>query len=117
MKVVSENALRVTTLDGAAVLFEPGVAREVSETIGLLALQQGAKQADGDAVEPAVQEEETNDVSFNELVDKLVALMEEGDATKFKKDNTPKAAVVNELAGKTLSTEQREAAWEAALRS
>jgi hypothetical protein len=116
MKVVSENALRVTTLDGAAVLFEPGVAREVSETIGLLALQQGAKQVDGDAVEPAVQEE-TTDVSFNELVDKLVALMEEGDATKFKKDNTPKAAVVNELAGKTLSTEQREAAWEAALRS
>ena len=46
MKIVSEKALRVTTLTGAAVLFEPGVAREVSETIGLLALQHGAKQAE-----------------------------------------------------------------------
>lgn len=112
MKVVSDKAIRVTTLTGAAVLFEPGVAREVSETIGLLALQQGAKQVESKApVEvPTLSEEET-------LVQKLVDLMNAGDPSNFKKDNSPKAAVVNELAGRTLSSEEREAAWEAALRS
>lgn len=113
MKVVSENALRVTTLDGAAVLFEPGVAREVSETIGLLALQQGAKQIDGKTVEAAPKE--TSDA--DELVNLLVTLMTEGDPKDFKKDGTPKANVVNTLAGRTVSGEEREAAWEAALRS
>lgn len=112
MKVVSEKAIRVTTLDGAAVLFEPGVAREVSETIGLLALQQGAKQVENEApVEvPEPSEDEV-------LVQKLVELMNEGNPQNFKKDNSPKATVVNELAGRTLSSEEREAAWEAALRS
>ena len=43
--------------------------------------------------------------------------MNEGDPSNFKKDSTPKATVVNELAGRTLSSEEREAAWEAALRS
>lgn len=113
MKVVSENALRVTTLDGAAVLFEPGVAREVSETIGLLALQQGAKQVDGEPVEAAPEETSETD----ELVSLLVTLMTEGDPKDFKKDGTPKANVVNALAGRTVSGEEREAAWEAALRS
>ena len=93
MKVVSENALRVTTLDGAAVLFEPGVAREVSETIGLLALQQGAKQVDGEPVEVAL--EKTSETE--ELVNHMVYLMTEGDPKDFKKDGTPKANVVNAL--------------------
>ena len=113
MKVVSENALRVTTLDGAAVLFEPGVAREVSETIGLLALQQGAKQIGGKTVEVAPEEISETD----ELVSLLVTLMAEGDPKDFKKDGSPKANVVNALAGRTVSGEEREAAWEAALRS
>lgn len=113
MKVVSEKALRVTTLDGAAVLFEPGVAREVSETIGLLALQQGAKQIDGEVVEVAPEETSETD----DLVELLVTLMTEGDPTNFKKDGTPKANVVNALAGRTVSGEERDAAWEAALRT
>lgn len=112
MKVVSDKAIRVATTNGAVVLFEPGQVIEISETIGLLALQQGAKQVEGEApVEvPTLSEEET-------LVQKLVDLMNEGDPSNFKKDNTPKATVVNELAGRTLSSEEREAAWEAALRS
>ena len=114
MKVVSEKALRVTTLDGAAVLFEPGVAKTVSDTIGLLALQQGATQVGAEKTpEPEVLEiPETN-----ELVDNLITLMTEGDPKNFKKDGTPKAAVVNALAGRTVTTEEREAAWEEALRS
>ena len=49
-------------------------------------------------------------------MDQLVVLMDEGNPSNFKNDNTPKAAVVNKLAGKTLSSEQRDAAWEEALR-
>ena len=44
MKIVSSEDLRITTLGGTAVLFEPGVPREISEEIGLLAIQQGAKE-------------------------------------------------------------------------
>lgn len=112
MKVVSDKAIRVVGGNGAVVLFEPGQVIEVGNKIGLLALQQGAKQVESEApVEvPTLSEEET-------LVQKLVDLMNEGDPSNFKKDNTPKATVVNELAGRTLSSEEREAAWEAALRS
>ena len=43
MKVVSEADLRVALLSGAVVLFEAGVEREVSDEIGSVALQMGAK--------------------------------------------------------------------------
>ena len=118
MKVVSDNELRVATDWGAVLFLFPNEPQDLAEDAALAAMALGAKRGEDSVAEPETQEEdEANDVSFNELVDKLVALMEEGDASKFKKDNTPKAAIVNELAGRTLSSEQRNAAWEAALRS
>jgi len=42
-------------------------------------------------------------------------LINKGDPDDFKADGTPKAAVVNKLSGSTITTEQREAAWEEAL--
>ena len=41
MKVVSDKEIRVATLSGAVVLFFPGEDREVSDEIGLIALQLG----------------------------------------------------------------------------
>ncbi len=113
MKVVSDKPIRVATLKGHIVSFEPGVVKEVLDDIGIAAMQQGAKQVTD--TEPKVEVPEPTELES--LVTKLVDLMNEGDPSNFKKDNSPKAAVVNELAGRTLSSEEREAAWEAALRS
>ena len=58
--------------------------------------------------EPEVEEEDP-------LVAALESLIEEGDPENFKKDGTPKSAVVNKLAGRAVTTEEREAAWQTAL--
>ena len=44
MKIVSSESLRVTTLSGAAIVFEAGVETEISSEVGLVALQMGAKE-------------------------------------------------------------------------
>ena len=58
--------------------------------------------------EPEVEEEDP-------LVVALEGLIEEGDPENFKKDGTPKSAVINKLAGRAVTTEERDAAWQTAL--
>lgn len=117
MKVVSDTPIRVALLTGHVVRFEPGVAKEVSDEIAIAAMQQGAKQVaeSSSPVVDIVAIEYTPEES-NDIVDKLVSLIEEADPTKFKRDGSPRASVVNDLVGRVVSTEEREAAWEAALR-
>lgn len=136
MKVVSSTEIRVATLSGAVVLFHPGEEREVADEIGLLALQLGAKQVGITAVEPLsppppvigtvhkVEVEDTPDVeAFQEVtvLDDVVAgiekLVEQANPEDFKADGTPKASAVNRVVGRTVSTEDREAAWDAFLKS
>jgi len=126
MKIVSSEPLRVATLRGAVVRFEPGVPKEVAEDIGLLALQEGAKVYDEKqiAIEEAeiAEFEEVVEIEITtspdaELVTALEKLMDEGDPKNFKQDGYPKAAVVNKLAGRTVGTDEREAAWESILNS
>lgn len=125
MKIISSEDLRVTTLGGTAVLFQAGVPRDIAEEIGLLAIQMGAKEYNDKYVEeetaeiaefediPPVQEP----VQDEELVEVLQKLIEEADPNSFKTDGTPKAAVVNKMLGRTVRTDEREAAWELALNS
>lgn len=126
MKIVSSEDLRVTTLGGTAVLFQAGVPREIAEEVGLLAIQMGAKEYNDKYVEEEAAEvaefEEVIDVEEpaqpdGELVEALQKLIEEADPNSFKNDGTPKAAVVNKMLGRTVRSEDREAAWEIALNS
>lgn len=126
MKIVSSEDLRVTTLGGTAVLFQAGVPREIAEEVGLLAIQMGAKEYNDKYVEEEAAEvaefEEVIDVEEpaqpdGELVEALQKLIEEADPNSFKNDGTPKAAVVNKMLGRTVRSEDREAAWEVALNS
>lgn len=126
MKIVSSEDLRVTTLGGTAVLFQAGVPREIAEEIGLLAIQMGAKEyndkyIEEEAAEVAEFEEvivaEESAQPDEELVEALQKLIEEADPNSFKNDGTPKAAVVNKMLGRTVRSEDREAAWEVALNS
>ena len=125
MKIVSSEDLRVTTMGGTAVLFEAGVPREISEEIGLLAIQQGAKELKGstvveEVIDVSVAEEAIVEETVqldSELVTVLEKMMDEGNPDNFKADGYPKAAAVNKAVGRTVDTDAREAAWESILNS
>ena len=129
MKIVSSESLRVTTMGGTAVLFEPGVPREIADEIGLLAIQMGAKEytskyVEESAAEEAEFEDVVEDVAVptkvqpNEvLTTALERMMDEGDPKNFKADGYPKAGAVNKVMGETIDADTREAAWESILNS
>jgi hypothetical protein len=125
MKIVSSEPFRVATLSGVVVRFEAGVPREVADSIGLLAIQAGAKEYNDKYVEIEEAEiaefEEVVEVETTALGDDLVIALEkmldEGDPKNFKQDGYPKAAVVNKVVGRSVGTEEREAAWESILNS
>jgi len=125
MKIVSSESLRVATLSGVVVRFEAGVPREVADSVGLLAIQAGAKEYNDKYVEIEEAEiaefEEVVEVETTALGDDLVIALEkmldEGDPKNFKQDGYPKAAVVNKVVGRSVGTEEREAAWESILNS
>ena len=118
MKIVSSESLRVTTLSGAAIVFEAGVETEISSEVGLVALQMGAKEVKEGKTEsePEVVVEATDEPS-DDLVQVLEKMMDEGDPDNFKADGTPKAAAVNKAMGKTVDSDARDAAWESVLNS
>ncbi len=64
MKIISDKNLRVATTWGAVVVLEAGKERELSEEIGLLALQQGAKEVGAKSKKESVKIEETTLVSI-----------------------------------------------------
>ena len=123
MKVVCDKDLRVSTLSGAVVLFKAGEPREVSDSIGSIAMTMGAKQvAEARPVSEPAQEIELTiesevDTSEDLLLDVMEKLVDKGDPEDFKSDGTPKAAAVNRIAGRTVRTEEREKGWEAFLNS
>jgi len=125
MKIISDKDLRVATTSGAVVVFKANEAREVSHTIGAIAMQMGARQV-GSVVkapepiidaEPAAEVIEEAEGEDEALIAVLQKLIEIGNPEDFKADGTPKAAVVNKALGRTVRTEERERAWEIALNS
>ena len=124
MKIVSDKDLRVTTLAGAAIVFQAGEPTTVSDEIGLLALQAGAKEYNGKYIEEAGAEEAVFEDVIEAipnpnglLVTVLEKMMDDGDPKNFKADGYPKASAVNKIMGETVGTDEREAAWESILNS
>ena len=64
MKIISDKNLRIATTWGSVVVLEAGKERELSEEIGLLALQQGAKEVGKSSKRESVKIEETTLVSI-----------------------------------------------------
>jgi hypothetical protein len=104
-------------LSGAVVLFEAGVAREVGDEIGKIALTMGAEiagdapKSDSDPKPKPVAEED------KPLVDVMNEIINSANPDDFKADGTPKATAVNKYAGRTVPTNEREEAWQQALNS
>jgi hypothetical protein len=115
MKIICKEPLRVATLSGAVVLFEAGVPREISDDIAKIALTMGADLvSDAPKAEPAPEPEVEGQKSLVEVMEEIIS---EANPDDFKADGTPKATVVNKYAGRTISTTEREEAWEQALNS
>ena len=115
MKIISKEPLRVATLSGAVVLFQAGVAREVGDEIGRIALTMGADIAGDEAKAEAAPEPEAEDQKT--LVEVMEEIINTANPDDFKADGTPKATVVNKYAGRSVTTTEREEAWEQALNS
>ena len=120
--------MRVAGLSGHTAILKAGEEKDLSEELGLIALEQGAKlvsdepeviketaEVSDEEPEIVIESTEPEDDGFEELVAVMKGLIEKGDPEDFKADGAPKAAVVNKLSGSTITTEQREAAWEEAL--
>ena len=131
MKIISDQELRIATTWGVAVIFHPGIEKEVSDEIGLLALQEGAKEAGGSTAPPAAPSEpveefelvDSTDLNIEPNPDPLLektmqaclTLIEEGDPTSFTVDGRPKAAKLKEAVGEVIPPDVREQAWKMAL--
>jgi hypothetical protein len=86
--------------------------------MGLAAMQLGAKEYNDkyvEEVEAEVAEFEELASTEDNVVVALRGLIEAADPSSFKADGTPKAQTVNKLVGRTVRTDEREAAWELAL--
>lgn len=128
MIVICPSDIRVATLHGAVKLFKANVETQVSTEIGLLALQQGARQVGQEEI--AEEQIEIGDVvedKLDKLIaedkhERLVAVMRDiyidGNPGDFKiSDNTPKAAVVTKRFGEVVPADERNKAWEEVLRT
>jgi|TARA_R100000664_G_scaffold10069_2_gene16679 hypothetical protein len=131
MRIVSDTEVRIAMLSGAVILLQPGQEREVSDEIGLVAVQMGARALSGmpspeedqpveDEVEIELEEEpveeEPKAPTLREgLVEAFIEIINEGNPDDFKADGGVKAAVINKKMGDTIPPEEREAAWQEAL--
>ena len=132
MRIVSDTEVRIAMLSGAVILLQPGQEREVSDEIGLVAVQMGARALSGmpspeedqpvedeveiELEEEPVEEEEPEAPTLREgLIEAFIEIINEGNPDDFKADGGVKAAVINKKMGDTIPPEEREAAWQEAL--
>ncbi len=130
MKVVFDKNTVLSTTWGSNPSFKANEPREVGPEIAAVALLAGGKEVKGDekpvkAKAEAEAEAEVKETTVDaeligpdqQLIEALEGLISLGDPDNFKADGTPKAAVVNKIVGRTVRTEERDAAWELALNS
>ncbi len=126
MKVVFDKNTVLSTTWGSNPSFKANEPREVGPEIAAAALLAGGKEVKGDEKPvKAKAEAEVKETTVDpepigpdqQLIEALEGLISLGDPDNFKADGTPKAAVVNKIVGRTVRTEERDAAWELALNS
>lgn len=126
MIVVHPTGVRIATLSGSSFVLEPGVERDLPDHLGVLALGKGARlveasqpveqEATAPVVIPTVEvAHQPADVVVETDHQKLVKIMKDiisrGQRDEFRGDGMPKTALLNRLAGRALTEEEREAAW------
>ena len=121
MKIVSNEDMYISTTWGASIRLYAGEPKEVGDDIGLVAIQQGAKEVREEIQDAIVLEdveivEEVEEIVFEgDREDRLEAamkqIMENGDPKDFTTDGLPKQSVIKEAFGEQITSEERDEAW------
>tara|TARA_B110000858_G_C17529914_1_gene348748 strand:+ start:196 stop:561 length:366 start_codon:yes stop_codon:yes gene_type:complete len=121
MKVVFEKYTVLTTTWGSNPSFKANEPKEVGPEIAAAALLAGGKEVrNGPTAKVVIKETIAAPEPIGpdqQLIEALEGLISLGDPDNFKADGTPKASVVNKAVGRTVRTDERDAAWELALNS
>jgi len=133
MMIISDKDLYVSLTNGGACRLKAGIPRELPENLGLEALRKGARQGSepkpvdpppkpelnsgtppAPAEEPKEPEQEVVEES-DDLSVVMAKIIERANPDDLRADGTPKAAVVNKMAGRSVEVDEREEAWAEAL--
>ena len=139
MKIVSNEDMYISTTWGASIRLFAGEPKEVGDDIGLVAIQQGAKEVREDIKDPSILASEIGVIDKEEIQDAIVLedveiveeveeivfegdredrleaamkqIMENGDPKDFTTDGLPKQSVIKEAFGEQITSEERDEAW------
>lgn len=113
--VVSELGMHVAANSGHTAILKANEPQELRDEVAEVALAKGARLVTP-PVTPLVIEEPAQDKT-TALVTVLEKMMDEGDPKNFKANGYPKASAVNNAVGRTVPSEERDAAWDSILNS
>lgn len=125
VRLVSNKPIRMSSLSGVIITFTPGREYYLPEDIANEAKSLGVQELPETAAETPEQVNDRLDTTdfvvseevFQELVDALTVIREEGDPEDFTSSGAPKAAVVNRAVNRTVTSEERARAWDIVLAS
>lgn len=133
MMIISEKDLHIGLTNGGACRLKAGVPRDIPDIFAAEAMRRGAMPYVEEKVvyrdpepkpelnsgTPPPAEEPVEDDDEDEGIDDLGYVMqkiiERADPADLRADGTPKATVVNKLAGRPVDADEREHAWAEAL--
>jgi len=133
MMIISDKDLHVSLTNGGACRLKAGIPRDLPDLLALEALRKGARQGgepktadpepkpelnSGTPPAPAEEPEELEQEVVEESDDLsavMTKIIERANPDDLRADGTPKATVVNKLAGRSVEVDEREEAWAEAL--
>jgi hypothetical protein len=130
MMIVSEKDLHIGLTNGGACRLKAGVPRDIPDIFAAEAIRRGAmphveekvvykdrepepKPELNSGTPPEEQVEEPSEETDLAVV--MQQIIERADPADLRGDGTPKATVVNKLAGRPVDADERESAWAEAL--
>ena len=116
----------ISTTWGASIRLYAGEPKEVGDDIGIVAIQQGAKEVKNDdtpslvveaeIIEEAEVIEEVEEVVFEgdregKLEAAMKQIMDNGDPKDFTAEGLPKQSIIKSAFGEQITSEERDEVW------
>ena len=123
MKIISDEDMYVSTTWGASIRLYAGEPKEVGNDIGLVDIQQGAREVK----EPSTLASDIGVIDKEEISDAIVVevdedrdgklesamkqILEDGDPKDFTSDGMPKQSAIKAVFGEQIDSDEREEVW------
>ena len=126
MKIIASEDMYISTTWGASIRLYAGEPKEVGDDIGIVAIQQGAKEVKNDdtpslvveaeIIEEAEVIEEVEEVVFEgdregKLEAAMKQIMDNGDPKDFTAEGLPKQSIIKSAFGEQITSEERDEVW------